>query len=69
MQFLNKEIEAKIKRKKSASLIKKQISCGIFQDLETAEMDFKRPQPQKQSVAHSGNKDLSNPGIKFKAFL
>lgn len=46
MQFLNKEIEAKIKRKKSASLIKKQISCGIFQDLEHMEMDSKKPQSQ-----------------------
>ncbi|MEM7485074.1 MAG: hypothetical protein AAF348_07680 [Bacteroidota bacterium] len=34
MQFLNKEIEALVKRKKSKSLVKKQISCGIFQDLE-----------------------------------
>ncbi|MEW2922094.1 MULTISPECIES: hypothetical protein [Flavobacteriaceae] len=61
MQFLNKEIEAKIKRKKSASLIKKQISCGIFQDLETAEMDFKRPQPQKQSVGLLGKQGLVQP--------
>ncbi|MER3376321.1 MAG: hypothetical protein RIM83_16900 [Allomuricauda sp.] len=43
MQFLNKEIEALIKRKKSPSLVKKQISCGIFQDLDTVEMDSKRP--------------------------
>ncbi|SNR46826.1 hypothetical protein SAMN04488009_1977 [Maribacter sedimenticola] len=32
MQFLNKEIEALTKRKKTAALAKKQISCGIFQD-------------------------------------
>ncbi|WP_176712438.1 hypothetical protein [Allomuricauda sp. CP2A] len=43
MQFLNKEIEALIKRKKSPSLVKKQISCGIFQDLDTVELDPKRP--------------------------
>lgn len=34
MQFLNKEIEALTKRKKSISLIKQEISCGIFQDVE-----------------------------------
>ncbi len=39
MQFLNKEIESLTKRKKSRSLIKKQISCGIFQDLETLDLD------------------------------
>ncbi len=50
MQFLNKEIEAKIKRKKSASLIKKQISCGIFQDLELMEMDSKKPQSQSKHL-------------------
>lgn len=50
MQFLNKEIEAKIKRKKSASLIKKQISCGIFQDLELMEMDSKKPQSQSKQL-------------------
>lgn len=33
MQFLNKEIEALVKHKKASSLVKKQISCGIFQDL------------------------------------
>ncbi|MEZ4810926.1 MAG: hypothetical protein R2819_11265 [Allomuricauda sp.] len=42
MQFLNKEIEALAKRKKARSLIKKQVSCGIFQDLETLEMDSKK---------------------------
>ncbi len=34
MQFLNKEIEALTKRKKTQSLIKPEISCGIFQDAE-----------------------------------
>lgn len=37
MQYLNKQIEAMVKRKKTSSLIKRQISCGIFQDLETVE--------------------------------
>ncbi len=39
MQYLNKEIEALAKRKKSRSLMKKQISCGIFQDLEPMDLD------------------------------
>ncbi|MGX1930246.1 hypothetical protein [Flagellimonas sp. 2504JD4-2] len=34
MNFLNKEIETLVKNKKSKSLVKRQISCGIFQDLE-----------------------------------
>ena len=34
MQYLNKEIEALTKRKKSISLVKNEISCGIFQDVE-----------------------------------
>jgi hypothetical protein len=34
MQFLNQEIEALTKRKKTKSLIKPEISCGIFQDTE-----------------------------------
>lgn len=42
MQFLNKEIEALAKRKKSKSLIKKQISCGIFQDLEVLDLDAEK---------------------------
>ena len=50
MQFLNKEIEAKIKRKKSPSLIKKQISCGIFQDLDTVELGSKKPRPQNEAL-------------------
>lgn len=35
MQFLNKEIEALTKRKKNKTLVKRQMSCGIFQDLDT----------------------------------
>ncbi|SDQ75595.1 hypothetical protein [Flagellimonas zhangzhouensis] len=42
MQFLNKEIEALAKKKKSQSLIKKQISCGIFQDLEVLDLDAQK---------------------------
>ncbi len=34
MQFLNKEIEALTKKKKTKSLVRKQISCGIFQEVE-----------------------------------
>jgi hypothetical protein len=34
MQFLNPEIAALTKRKKTQSLIKPEISCGIFQDVE-----------------------------------
>lgn len=48
MQFLNKEIEAKIKRKKTPSLMKKQISCGIFQDLEAMELNSKNSQSQSR---------------------
>lgn len=33
MQFLNKEIEALTKRKKTPALAEKQLSCGIFQDV------------------------------------
>ncbi|SIQ66909.1 hypothetical protein [Maribacter ulvicola] len=33
MQFLNPEIEALTKRKATRSLVKKEISCGIFQDV------------------------------------
>ncbi len=33
MQFLNKEIEALSKRKNTPALAKKQVSCGIFQDI------------------------------------
>lgn len=39
MNFLNKEIESRTKRKKSKSLVKRQISCGTFQDLETLDLD------------------------------
>tara|TARA_R110002050_G_scaffold71956_3_gene154851 strand:- start:2918 stop:3064 length:147 start_codon:yes stop_codon:yes gene_type:complete len=34
MQFLNKEIEALTKRKNTPALAKKQVSCGIFQDIK-----------------------------------
>lgn len=44
MQYLNKEIEALTKRKKSNSLVKKEISCGIFQDVE------KLPQKEQKSI-------------------
>lgn len=37
MQFLNREIETLVKNKKSKSLVKRQISCGIFQELENKE--------------------------------
>lgn len=47
MQYLNKEIEALAKRKKSRSLLKKQISCGIFQDLEPLDLD-ERCRPKKK---------------------
>ena len=33
MQFLNKEIEALTKRKNTPALAKKQLSCGIFQEV------------------------------------
>tara|TARA_R110002074_G_scaffold161480_11_gene319635 strand:+ start:112484 stop:112630 length:147 start_codon:yes stop_codon:yes gene_type:complete len=33
MQFLNQEIEALTKRKNTPALAKKQVSCGIFQDI------------------------------------
>nr|WP_299382162.1 hypothetical protein [Allomuricauda sp.] len=39
MQFLNPEIESLVKKKSSSSLIKRQISCGIFQDLGKQELD------------------------------
>ncbi len=34
MQFLSKEIEALTRRKETASLVKREISCGIFQDVD-----------------------------------
>ena len=43
MQYLNREIEALTKRKKSISLVKNEISCGIFQDVE------KLPKKEKES--------------------
>jgi len=47
MNFLNKEIETRTKRKKSKSLVKRQISCGIFQDFEILDLDnHKRTTPR-----------------------
>ncbi len=37
MQFLNREIETLVRNKKSKSLVKRQISCGIFQELDNRE--------------------------------
>lgn len=34
MHYLNKEIEALTKRKKTPALAKKQVSCGIFQHIK-----------------------------------
>tara|TARA_R110000868_G_scaffold119241_2_gene315908 strand:+ start:1012 stop:1158 length:147 start_codon:yes stop_codon:yes gene_type:complete len=34
MQFLNPEIEALSKKKNTPALAKKQVSCGIFQDVK-----------------------------------
>lgn len=34
MHYLNKEIEALTKRKNTPALAKKQVSCGIFQDVK-----------------------------------
>ena len=42
MQYLNKQIETMVKRKKTNSLVKKQISCSIFQDLENVDTDLKK---------------------------
>ncbi|MCR9228613.1 MAG: hypothetical protein NXH90_14445 [Flavobacteriaceae bacterium] len=39
MNYLNKEIESRTKIKKSKSLVKRQISCGTFQDFETLDFD------------------------------
>jgi len=47
MNFLNKEIALRTKRKKSKSLVKRQISCGTFQDFETLDLDnHKRSAPR-----------------------
>lgn len=46
MQFLNKEIEALTKRKKTQALAKKQLSCGIFQDVEAVPMADKNEVPK-----------------------
>lgn len=34
MQFLNAQIEALTKRKNTLTLAKRQLSCGIFQEVE-----------------------------------
>ncbi|WP_405414765.1 hypothetical protein [Maribacter sp. Asnod1-A12] len=34
MKFLNPEIEALTKRKATQNLVKKEVSCGIFQDVK-----------------------------------
>ncbi|WP_197496166.1 hypothetical protein [Maribacter hydrothermalis] len=34
MQFLNPEIESLTKRKTTQNLVKKEVSCGIFQDVK-----------------------------------
>lgn len=49
MEFLNKEIETLVKRKKSNSLVKKQISCGIFQDLGEPELNSSENTKIKES--------------------
>jgi hypothetical protein len=43
MNFLNKEIAFRVKQKSSRSLVKKQVSCGIFQELETLDLDHQKP--------------------------
>ena len=52
MQYLSKQIEAHAKRKKQAekSLIKNQISCGIFQDYGDIELTH-----QKEDAQHKNN--------------
>ncbi|WP_279305972.1 hypothetical protein [Flagellimonas aquimarina] len=42
MQFLNKEIEVLVRRKKSKSLVKKQISCGISQEYDSQNEDLEK---------------------------
>ncbi len=34
MDFLNKEIEQLTKRRKTKSLVKREVSCGIFQHID-----------------------------------
>ncbi|MDF0717177.1 hypothetical protein PY092_13525 [Muricauda sp. 334s03] len=47
MNFLNEEIASRTKRKKLSSLLKRQISCGTFQDLEPLDLDHdKRLSPK-----------------------
>lgn len=42
MQFLNKEIESLVKHKRSKSLVKRQVSCGIFQEYDTQTEDSEK---------------------------
>lgn len=37
MQFLNEEIAFLTKKRKTQSLVKKELTCGIFQDVENIE--------------------------------
>jgi hypothetical protein len=48
MNYLNKEIESRTKRKKSKSLVKRQISCGTFQDFEILDLDNLKKQVPKR---------------------
>ncbi|WP_306014120.1 MULTISPECIES: hypothetical protein [unclassified Allomuricauda] len=47
MNFLNKEIESRVKRKNEQSLVKKQVSCGILQDLELMDLDHQKRKSPK----------------------
>jgi hypothetical protein len=47
MQFLNKEIAALTKRKNTSALANKQVSCGIFQDIEAIPSANKIEQTKK----------------------
>ena len=49
MQYLNKEIEVLLKKKKTQSLVKKQHSCGIFQDLGKTTMGTETTTADKTS--------------------
>ncbi|SHG31236.1 hypothetical protein [Flagellimonas flava] len=44
MQFLNKEIEFLVKQKSKKSLIKRPVSCGIFQEYEVQD---KKPEDRQ----------------------
>ncbi|WP_421807249.1 hypothetical protein [Flagellimonas sp.] len=47
MNFLNKEIAFRVKRKNARSLVKKQVSCGILQELESMDLDHQKRQSPK----------------------